>query len=227
MPNRKHSVKQEKRTVILQAARQVFARKGYEPATLEAVAREAGLAKGTLYLYFKNKEDLYFHTLLHLLESLQACIQGQAGRSAGALDKMRAIAVGQFDFFIRHRDALQLFAPFTNPSLARLHKRLIVPMMERWTEYVRRVTDLVEEGQGTGALRRDIEPRDIALSFIGMTNQAAQALVRFGPAVKPDVFASAKRGVLASGPRASEPHESPEQMADTILRILMEGVSNR
>jgi TetR/AcrR family fatty acid metabolism transcriptional regulator len=211
MANRKQDSKAERRTEILQAARQVFARKGYEPATLEAVAREAGLAKGTLYLYFKNKEDLYFHTLLHLVESLQACILGQVERSAGALDKMRAIALGQFDFFIRHRDTLQLFAPFSNPSLARLHKRLIAPMMEKWTTYVRRVTELVEEGQRTGALRRDIEPRDIALSFIGMTNQAAQALVRFG----------------AAGPRAEEPQETPERMAGTIMRILVEGVLNR
>jgi TetR/AcrR family fatty acid metabolism transcriptional regulator len=211
MPNRKPSLKQERRTSILQAAGQVFARKGFEPATLEAVAREAGLAKGTLYLYFKNKEDLYFHTVLHMLESLQASILAQVERSAGALEKMRAIALGQFDFFVRHRDTLQLFAPFSNPSLARLHKRLIAPIMEKWAGHVRHVAALVEEGQRAGALRRDIEPRDIALSFIGMTNQAAQALVRFGPA----------------GPRAAEPHESPERMADTIMRILVEGVRNR
>jgi TetR/AcrR family fatty acid metabolism transcriptional regulator len=205
-PDREH-----KRLAILQAAGQVFARKGFEPATLEAVAREAGLAKGTLYLYFKNKEDLYFHTVLHMLESLQSCILRQAERSAGALEKMRAIALGQFDFFLRHRDTLQLFASFSSPSLARLHKRLIAPMMDKWAGHVKLIAELVEEGQRMGALRRDIESRDIALAFIGMTNQAAQALVRFGPAA----------------PLAGEPQETPERMADTIMRILVEGVMNR
>jgi len=205
-PDREH-----KRQAILQAAGQVFARKGFEPATLEAVAREAGLAKGTLYLYFKNKEDLYFHTVLHMLESLQACILQQAERSVGALDKMRAIALGQFDFFLRHRDTLQLFASFSSPSLARLHKRLIAPMMDKWAGHVQLIAGLVEEGKRTGALRRDIESRDIALAFIGMTNQAAQALVRFGPAA----------------PGAEQPSQTPERMADTIMRILVEGVMNR
>jgi hypothetical protein len=180
---------------------------------------------------------------LHMLDSLQACILGQVEGSAGALAKMRAVAVGQFDFFIRHRDTLQLFASFSSPALARLHKRLMATMMEKWTGHVQHVAELVEEGQRTGALRRDIEPRDIALSFLGMTNQAAQALVRIGPAAKPGasasakrgvfagaksgVFAGAKSGVFASGLRAAEPHESPERMADTIMRILMEGVRSR
>ncbi len=200
-----------RRQAILQAARQVFARKGFEPATLEAVAREAGLAKGTLYLYFRNKEDLYFHTAVHVLESLQSSILEQAQRSSGALNKLRAIAMGQFDFFVRHRDTLQLLAPFSNPGLARLHKRLIAAMMEKWAGHLQHITALVEEGQRTGALRRDVESRHIALAFIGMTNQAAQAVVRFGPA----------------GPRPVEPQETPERMADTIMRILVEGVMNR
>ncbi len=75
--------REARRQAILQAARQVFARKGFEPATLEAVAREAGLAKGTLYLYFKNKEDLYFHTAVHVLESLQSSHPGAGGALGG------------------------------------------------------------------------------------------------------------------------------------------------
>jgi AcrR family transcriptional regulator len=205
--------RERKRQAILQAARQVFARKGYEPATLEAVAREAGLAKGTLYLYFKGKEDLYFHTVQDMLENLQVSIREQAERPEGALQKLRAIAEGQFAFFARHRDTMQLFAPFSNPNLVRLHKRLIGPMMERWAARVQQVTALVEEGQRSGTLRSDLEARHIGLAFLGMINQASQTLARFGPAAKPL--------------RADEPQESPERMADTIMRILVEGVKNR
>ena len=203
--------RERRKQAILLAARQVFARKGFEPATLEAVAREAGLAKGTLYLYFKNKEDLYFHTAVHVLESLQSSILEQAQRASGALDRLRAIALGQFDFFVRHRDTLQLLAPFSNPGLARLHKRLIAAMTEKWVTHLQRITVVVEEGQRAGALRRDLEAGHIAQAFMGMANQASQSLVRFGP----------------TGPRTAEPQESPEQMADTIMRILVEGVMKR
>jgi AcrR family transcriptional regulator len=211
--------RESRRQAILQAARQVFARKGYEPATLEAVAREAGLAKGTLYLYFRNKEDLFFHTVLNTLESLQDSIREQAERQEGALQKLRAVAAGQFAFFLRNRDILQLFAPVSNPGLARLHKRLLGPMMEKWGAHVQRVTALVEEGQRTGAVRRDLEARHIALAFIGMANQASQSLVRLGPPAKP--------GAFVAGSQADEAQQSPERMADTIMRILVEGVMQR
>ena len=200
-----------RRQAILQAAAQVFARRGYEPATLEAVAREADLAKGTLYLYFRNKEDLYFHTILSMLERLESSILEKARSSTGALDGLRAVALGQFEFFSRHQDTLQLFAPFSNPNLARLHKRLIAAMMEKWAGHIRQITTLVEEGQREGALRGDIQPRSIALAYIGMANQAAQSLIRRGP----------------SGPPAREQEESPEGMADTVMRILLEGVRSR
>ncbi len=196
--------KEARRQAILQAARQVFARKGYDPATLEAVAREAGLAKGTLYLYFRDKEDLFFQVVLATLESLQDCIQELAERQEGALQKLQAVAAGQLTFFQRHRDTLQLFAPFSNPGLARLHKRLLGPMMEKWEAHVRRVTALVEDGQRAGTVRGDLEAQHIALAFIGMTSQASQSLVR-----------------------RDEPQESPEQRADTIMRILVEGVRKR
>jgi len=207
----KVSDREHRKQAILQAARQVFASKGFEPATLEAVAREAGLAKGTLYLYFKDKEDLYFHTVLQTLESLQACVLAQAEGPAGALKKMRAIAYGQLDFFIRHRNTLQLFAAFFSPSLARLHKRLLASLMKKRDQLIRFITTLVEQGKRSGELRPDLDSRDVALAFIGMTNQAAQSLVRIGPA----------------GPRVVAPHGSPERMADTIMRILVEGVSKR
>ena len=47
--------KAKKRNTIIRASLRVFARKGYETTALDEVAREAGLAKGTLYLYFKDK----------------------------------------------------------------------------------------------------------------------------------------------------------------------------
>ena len=55
----KQTNREIKRQRILDAALKLFARKGFEATALEEVARGARLAKGTLYLYFKDKEDLY------------------------------------------------------------------------------------------------------------------------------------------------------------------------
>jgi TetR/AcrR family fatty acid metabolism transcriptional regulator len=220
--------KEARRQAILLAARQVFARKGYDPATLEAVAREAGLAKGTLYLYFRDKEDLFFQVVLATLESLQDSIREQAQRQEGALPKLRAVAAGQFSFFLHNRDTLHLFVPVSNPGLARLHRRLIGPMMEKWNAHVQRVTALVEEGQHTGAVRQDLEARHIALAFIGMTSQASQSFMRMGPLPKSALVKDGAPAVpKGSTPSAPEAPESPERMADMIMRILVEGVMRR
>jgi AcrR family transcriptional regulator len=55
---------------VLQAARRIFARLGYSASTVEDIAREADMAKGTIYLYFKSKEEVFTAVLAHDVESL-------------------------------------------------------------------------------------------------------------------------------------------------------------
>jgi len=55
---------------ILQAARRIFARLGYSATNVEEIAKEAGMAKGTIYLYFKSKEEIFAAVLAHDVESL-------------------------------------------------------------------------------------------------------------------------------------------------------------
>jgi len=61
---------QERPEEILEAALTVFAEKGYRPATMDAIAREAGITKGTIYLYFASKEDLFVSMVRSKLRAL-------------------------------------------------------------------------------------------------------------------------------------------------------------
>ena len=58
MPKVVPEYKEEAKTKIIEAARTVFAKKGYHDATMDDVAKEVGVSKGALYSYFKSKEDL-------------------------------------------------------------------------------------------------------------------------------------------------------------------------
>jgi AcrR family transcriptional regulator len=210
MSNSKHSVKVEKRACILKAAGQVFARKGYETTVLEEVAREAGLAKGTLYLYFKDKEALYLQTVLHALESLERYVMEQVAGQPLAVEKLRVFACSLLDFFVRNQETLRLFAALFTPGVADLHRKLIRPLLEKRTRLVMNVSALVDEGKRLGAIRRDLESQRIALSFLGMIDQAIQSLGYLG---------------LKEPPAEVSP-EFTEHTVDTIMCILLEGISS-
>jgi AcrR family transcriptional regulator len=59
---------------ILEAARKVFAKKGFSDATVDDIANAAGVAKGTIYLYYKSKRDVYFAALKFGLEQMYSAL---------------------------------------------------------------------------------------------------------------------------------------------------------
>jgi len=70
--NRKKEAAEQRRQSILEAARMVFARKGYDASGVEDIAEQAGIGKGTLYLYFPSKEQIYLAALLEEARKLNA-----------------------------------------------------------------------------------------------------------------------------------------------------------
>ena len=137
--------KEKKRSAIIQASLRVFARKGYETTALDEVAREAGLAKGTLYLYFKDKEDLYFQVMLTVLERFEAFVGQQIGQSENPLEKMAAVARAQIGFFADNPSYFRLFMVAFTPEMATIHKKLLEPLFEKRRLLSQYLQALIEE----------------------------------------------------------------------------------
>jgi len=76
---------------ILESARKVFARKGFTGATMDEIAAAAGLAKGTLYLYFKSKRDVYLKTLERGSAELLEHVKKNMGAAEGVRARIRAL----------------------------------------------------------------------------------------------------------------------------------------
>jgi AcrR family transcriptional regulator len=93
---RRETPPEARRPAILEAARQVFARHGYAGTTVDHIAEEAGIAKGTVYLYFRSKEEIY---LAAVVENVQQLLQ---------LTRERVAAAGTFDEQIREFFRLRL-----------------------------------------------------------------------------------------------------------------------
>lgn len=104
---RREAVRAFKRDAILQAARGIFARDGLEGATLRAIAAEAGVAVGTVYLHYPSKETLYADMLAGSLADLQKHLRDAVAKAAPA-DQLMAGALAFYDFYRKRPDDLYL-----------------------------------------------------------------------------------------------------------------------
>jgi AcrR family transcriptional regulator len=97
---RKEREKERRRQQIMVAAKRVFSEKGFNKATMEDIAQEAELSPGTLYLYFKNKEELYASLSLRILQYLLLRIEHvNAIKKAGPDEKLKALMEAMYDVY--------------------------------------------------------------------------------------------------------------------------------
>src|SRR3954470_22154723 len=91
-------------TEILEAARKVFARKGFDQTTVDDIAAAAGVAKGTLYLYFRSKRDIYLAALKEGVLALHAESDHNMAAAINTPDKLRAFVATRVTYFEQNRD---------------------------------------------------------------------------------------------------------------------------
>jgi AcrR family transcriptional regulator len=103
------SVSERKRATILDAARAVFSRKGYAEAAVEDVAEEARIAKGTLYLYFKSKEELYLAALVSDLRAMASESRNEMEAAGSFREKLRVFFRVRLDYCKSREDFLRIY----------------------------------------------------------------------------------------------------------------------
>jgi AcrR family transcriptional regulator len=145
------SVSEGKRAGILDAARAVFSRLGYAGTAMDDVAEEAGIAKGTLYLYFKSKQELY-------LAALARDMRGMAERATGAMEgaesfreKLAAFLRVRLEYCKAHEDFLRIYLAEYGGMFVKTPLRKELCKLARGN--MRTMTRAVEEAVKKGELR--------------------------------------------------------------------------
>jgi len=96
-------------TTIARVAKAVFAERGYQQATLEEIAQRAGMSKATIYLYFKNKDDLFLHVVEDLVETA-ITETAQAAEAPGTpLEKLARLVRSKMAFYEREREFFHIY----------------------------------------------------------------------------------------------------------------------
>ena len=150
---------------VLQSAANIFFAKGFHATTVEEVAKDVGILKGSLYYYIKSKDDLLFRLLLAGIEDGDAYIAGHIDASGDPVEQLERAIRAQIDYIIEHRVPFGLFLhEFDSLSGKRQHK--LISVMSR---YNKRFVELVRKGQEQGKLIEG-EPWLIVNAILGMCN---------------------------------------------------------
>src|SRR5262245_57319899 len=100
---------------ILEAARKVFAEKGYYAAKVESIADAANVSKGTIYLYYPSKSEIYLSALRHGIEAFHKRIREELNDVDSVEEKIRKFIKVKFTFFHQNRDFFRIyFSEFGN-----------------------------------------------------------------------------------------------------------------
>src|SRR5215471_8215602 len=94
---------------ILEAARTVFAAKGFNDATVDDIANAAGVAKGTVYLYYKSKRDIYFAALKFGIQQMYAVLDEELKAQSTTEGKLRALIAVKLAYFDDNRDFFKIY----------------------------------------------------------------------------------------------------------------------
>src|ERR1700730_15570783 len=151
-----------KRDRILAAGLRLFANQTYQAVTMDRVAEAAGVAKGTLYLYFPSKEALYLGILSDGLETVSKRYQATGDTRRDVADRLRRAIEVSIQFYDERRDLLRLIAT-EEPRLAEARNRLIQGWRERGFVFF---TSLIEEGMRSGVFGRT-DSRAATLAILG------------------------------------------------------------
>ena len=107
--SRRKDLPENRRACILNAARCVFARQGYAETIVDDIAGQAGIAKGTLYLYFKSKEEIYLAALTEDARKLEDLTRERMNAADAWQDKLKAYVSVRLDYLETHQDFLRIY----------------------------------------------------------------------------------------------------------------------
>ena len=167
----KEEVVQEYRVHSIQdAAMRVIARKGMAAATIQEIAKEAGIAKGTIYLYFRDRDELVEKTFERAITQLHARIDLGLAAAKTFEEQLRAMIAAKLDFFRENREFFRLYIslriPEGNVQQQRRQKRTCQP---QYRTRLDKIAELLEAAMKRGEIRK-MNAQRLALLIVEATN---------------------------------------------------------
>lgn len=221
--DRRERDKQQRRDSIVDAAERFFFTKGFPTTTIDEIAEAAELSKGTIYLYFKNKEELYVAIVQRGMHFLTELFREAIAKSPTGKEKVRAIGQALLMFYERQPHHFKaLFYHHDSPSCpvpdvdrgGPLIKALIHDREELYAFSV----EAIRSGIADGSIRPDVDPVKATIVFVSMilglvrmvSVEEKFLLKRFNLSAEDLIKAAFEMiGRPLTGPRQQKPSKGP------------------
>jgi len=166
-----------RRRRILDAAEEVLSARGYHEASITEIAVRADLAAGTIYLYFRDKADLYGSVILEKMNDVVGRLEAALNSQASAKLCLRAAVQGLFAYHDSNRQFFELFLHQHQTAASPLNEGHWNEMEELKRRNLASIEDCIVRGQESGELKSG-NPRLYAVAFLGVTLQIIRQWIR-------------------------------------------------
>ncbi|NNG47994.1 MAG: TetR/AcrR family transcriptional regulator [Deltaproteobacteria bacterium] len=162
-----------KRERILRAAVKIFSQKGFFSSKVSEIARSAGVADGTIYLYFKNKDDLLISLFEEKMAEVVADVREQVETGDGALPRLRIFIENHMSLLVREAGLIEVL----QVELRQSNKFMKEYVPVKFLEYLEVISEILELGKREGTFRQDLNVTVARRAVFGALDEIALAYV--------------------------------------------------
>ena len=195
------SKRELRREQILKIASELFSEKSYHDVTVDEIAGEVGVAKGTIYLYFPSKERLYLEILEDSFEAIESLLEKEIAKGDSAPLKLKKVLRLIFEFYQMNLDVLRILSR-DETHLIREHFQFT----ERWRlRRIKLYEKILERGQSEGSFRQ-MNTKLVAIIIFGLVRSVMffYKINRSASEISDDVFSVISEGILVAGQKGYE-----------------------
>lgn len=170
MASKREAAKQEKRERIIEAAVRVFAQKGFYTANVKDVARAAGVADGTIYLYFKNKDDLLISLFEHKMKNILLRFEEELKDIDDPLEQLKTFIHVYFELIENDTELSGVF----QVELRQSSKFLKDYHNQQFSNYLNMIARILDKGKAINFFRPEMDTNIAKIFIFGAIDEVAR-----------------------------------------------------
>ncbi len=191
----------EKYDRILEAAIEVIAEKGFDGARISDIASSAGIADGTLYLYFKNKNAILHTAIQTAFAQFSERVSTSLATASSPIEQLRIVARLHLETLTARRS----LAVIVQNQIRQNHQFLEEFTHQPFVDYINIVREVIRRGQAEGMVRSGISDRVAALCLFGALDEIINSWLYTGKPIDPEHASGQVLDILLNG-MSTDPH---------------------